>query len=90
MTVDDTVQQHEARITKLEVEVSDVEKKLGTICDDFKQFTGEGGAFQTMQTAVTKLTANGDTLIILIRYVVLPLIIIVGALVGVKIVWPGS
>lgn len=90
MPFEDIVQEHEQRITKLEVEVDGVKKAVGNVCDDFKEFTREGGAFDQLQQVVNKVSASGDTLVTLIKYVILPLIIIVGALVGVKIAWPGA
>jgi hypothetical protein len=88
VAIEDEVKDHENRITVLEHTVEEVKTSVGTICNDFKEFTKPGGVFEQLQASVTKMSGSNDTLLTLVKYVVLPLIIIVGALVGVKIAWP--
>jgi hypothetical protein len=88
MGIDDTVQQHEQRISRLEVEVEDVKKTTNTLCEDFRTFMKPEGSFDQLKAAVNKMSGSNDALILLIKWVILPLIVIVGALVGIKIAWP--
>lgn len=88
MSVEDDVHAHDLRITKLEVEVDDVKKAVGTVCNDFKEFTKTGGVFEQMQASINKASASGDTLLTLVKWVIVPLITIVGLLSGIKLAWP--
>jgi len=68
----------ERRLTRVETVLEDVLNDMRDIIDDLAD----------LREKVASLVGQSNTTLMLLKYVVTPLIIILGALVGVKIVFP--
>lgn len=64
MDIEEKIIDHESRITKVEVCVTD------------------------LKSIISDMAKSQDTTLMLIKWVILPLIVVVGGLVGIKIVMP--
>jgi len=62
----------------IETQVADHERRLGVV----------EGYVDKLQDGLAKIQGSQDTMLLLIKWVILPLIALVGGLVGIKLVLP--
>lgn len=61
---------------------------IANIKDDIKDIKDTCSKFDEVKSEVTKLMGSASTTLMLLKWVITPLIVILGALVGVKIALP--
>ncbi len=85
----------ESRVTSVESRVNELDGRVTRCEDHITDFRRDCDKDMTnlqcrIDEKIELLIKNSDTIKMILLYVVLPLIVILGGLVGIKIVWPSG